>query len=99
MALWNLSLYKALAWPYLKDLLKSCDLIHSVDASFPGILASAWARRAGVHHVTQVIGGDLNSVLPRIYRRHVVRGWDTPYPGVRNAVFAPLSIDIDDDDR
>lgn len=28
-----------------------------------------------------------------------VRGWRTPYPGVRQAVFAPLSLDIDDDDR
>lgn len=30
---------------------------------------------------------------------HQVRGWDTPYPGPRNAVFAPLSLDVDDDDR
>jgi YVTN family beta-propeller protein len=30
---------------------------------------------------------------------HTVRGWSTPYPGARRAVFAPLSIDIDDDDR
>ncbi|MBL8175697.1 MAG: hypothetical protein JNK48_13570, partial [Bryobacterales bacterium] len=28
-----------------------------------------------------------------------IRGWHVPYPGVRNAVFAPLSLDIDDDDR
>jgi hypothetical protein len=28
-----------------------------------------------------------------------VRGWNTPYPGTKNAVFAPLSLDIDDDDR
>ncbi len=30
---------------------------------------------------------------------HQVRGWNTPYPGTRAAVFAPLSIDIDDEDR
>lgn len=30
---------------------------------------------------------------------HMQRGWDTPYPGVNNAVFAPLSNDVDDDDR
>ncbi|MEZ5401493.1 MAG: alkaline phosphatase family protein [Bryobacteraceae bacterium] len=30
---------------------------------------------------------------------HDVRGWNTPYPGTRQAVFAPLSLDIDDDDR
>jgi YVTN family beta-propeller protein len=30
---------------------------------------------------------------------HDVRGWNVPYPGVKRAVFAPLSLDIDDDDR
>jgi YVTN family beta-propeller protein len=30
---------------------------------------------------------------------HDVRGWNTPYPGVKVAAFAPLSIDVDDDDR
>lgn len=28
-----------------------------------------------------------------------IHGWNTPYPGVKQAVFAPLSLDIDDDDR
>ncbi|HBY59564.1 MAG TPA: hypothetical protein DEH78_07055 [Solibacterales bacterium] len=27
------------------------------------------------------------------------RGWNTPYPGTRRAVFAPLSLDIEDDER
>ncbi|MDO8539348.1 MAG: alkaline phosphatase family protein [Opitutaceae bacterium] len=30
---------------------------------------------------------------------HNVRGWDVPYPGVKHAAFAPLSMDVDDDDR
>jgi YVTN family beta-propeller protein len=30
---------------------------------------------------------------------HVQRGWNTPYPGVREAVFAPLASDVDDEDR
>jgi hypothetical protein len=30
---------------------------------------------------------------------HDVRGWNVAYPGVKRAVFAPLSLDIDDDDR
>jgi YVTN family beta-propeller protein len=30
---------------------------------------------------------------------HTERGWDTPYPGVRQAVFAPLSHDVADEDR
>jgi YVTN family beta-propeller protein len=28
-----------------------------------------------------------------------IRGWNTPYPGARTGVFAPLSLDIDDDER
>ncbi len=28
-----------------------------------------------------------------------IRGWDTPYPEPRHAVFAPMSIEVDDDDR
>ena len=30
---------------------------------------------------------------------HGIQGWNTPYPKVRRSVFAPLSIDVDDDDR
>jgi YVTN family beta-propeller protein len=30
---------------------------------------------------------------------HDARGWSTPYPGARQGVFAPLSLDIGDDDR
>ncbi len=30
---------------------------------------------------------------------HDVRGWNVAYPGVKRGAFAPLSIDIDDDDR
>ena len=29
----------------------------------------------------------------------LVRGWNTPYPKPRNAVFGPLSLDLDDDER
>jgi hypothetical protein len=30
---------------------------------------------------------------------HSLKGWGTAYPGVRQAVFSPYSLDIDDDDR
>ena len=30
---------------------------------------------------------------------HDVRGWTVAYPGVKRGAFAPLSLDIDDDDR
>lgn len=36
--------------------------------------------------------------LNRILWRQV-RGWKTPYPGVKRAAFAPLSLELDDDER
>jgi DNA-binding beta-propeller fold protein YncE len=30
---------------------------------------------------------------------HDAKGWSTPYPGAKQAVFAPLSLDVDDADR
>jgi YVTN family beta-propeller protein len=28
-----------------------------------------------------------------------IKGWHVPYPGVRTAIFAPLAVDLDDDER
>lgn len=30
---------------------------------------------------------------------HSLKGWRSPYPGVRRSVFAPYSLDLDDDER
>ena len=30
---------------------------------------------------------------------HQVRGWKTPYPGVKRGAFTPLSLELDDDER
>ncbi|MEW5978570.1 MAG: alkaline phosphatase family protein [Acidobacteriota bacterium] len=30
---------------------------------------------------------------------HSVKGWDIPFPGVRQSVFAPMSVDEDDEER
>ncbi len=30
---------------------------------------------------------------------HQIRGWNTPYPGSHQAAFAPVSVDLDDDER
>ncbi|MGO9893228.1 MAG: alkaline phosphatase family protein [Bryobacteraceae bacterium] len=30
---------------------------------------------------------------------HTVRGWETPYPEATHAVFAPFTLDVDDDER
>lgn len=38
--------------------------------------------------------GRLNRIL-----WHTAKGWDVPYPEVRRAVFAPLSLDLEDNER
>jgi glycosyltransferase involved in cell wall biosynthesis len=78
----NAALYRYLGWPLLRSLLRSnCDIVHSVDVTV-GIVASFWARRARIHHVTQAIGSDINSILPRIRGRLGVDGWERHLHGV-----------------
>lgn len=50
----SLRMYMSSAWPLVRHLLYSCDIVHSVGLSFAGLLGARWARRAGVHHVTQI---------------------------------------------
>jgi glycosyltransferase involved in cell wall biosynthesis len=57
---WSIAAYRVLGWLQLQEALRSCDVIHSVGADFAGVLSSAWSARAGIYHVTQVIGSDLN---------------------------------------
>jgi glycosyltransferase involved in cell wall biosynthesis len=72
----NIEIYRCLGWLRLRSLLRSCDLIHSVSAEFAGILASAWGRWACVPHLTQIIGGDINSILPRRLTCRSIAGWE-----------------------
>jgi hypothetical protein len=30
---------------------------------------------------------------------HTAKGWNTPYPGVKRALFFPLAVELDDDER
>jgi glycosyltransferase involved in cell wall biosynthesis len=46
--------YKIAAWPLVKQLVKDCDVIHSVGLSFAALVGAHWARLASVRHVTQV---------------------------------------------
>lgn len=78
----NLFLYQHLGWNHVRPLLESCDIVHSVYADGPGILASLWARRADRHHVMQIIGCDVNLVLDqnRAYRKF--NNWSQNVNGV-----------------
>jgi glycosyltransferase involved in cell wall biosynthesis len=58
----NLIAYRILGWWKVRAFLQGCDLIHSVDLTFAGDLASSWARLANIRHVTQVIA-DVETTL------------------------------------
>jgi teichuronic acid biosynthesis glycosyltransferase TuaC len=78
----NLFLYRMLGWPMLRSVLENCDIVHSVGADFAGVLASTWARRSGVHHVTQVTGVELDVIFPRLGNSRFVSGWENYLHGV-----------------
>ena len=60
----NLGVYRIAGWAYVRSLVEQCDIIHSVDLGFAGLLGSAWSRWANVRHVTQVIT-EVSSSFPR----------------------------------
>ena len=72
----NIEIYRYLGWLRLRFLLRTCDLIYSVNAAFAGILASTWGRWACVPHLTQITGGDINSILPRRLTCRSIAGWE-----------------------
>jgi hypothetical protein len=59
------------------------------------------ARRAAVASAKMRFGVPDAAPTERLNRINwgLVRGWNTPYPKPKNAVFAPLSLDLDDDER
>ncbi len=77
----NLPIYRTLGWPSVRPLLEECDLIHSVDLGFAGVLGSAWGKRAGVRHVTQVIA-DVRSCLQGESHFHSATKWQNQMHGV-----------------
>ena len=76
----NIFLYRYLGWPLIRPFLKSCNLIHSVDAALVGTIASTWARLARAHHVTQVTF-DPGLISARMYSP-LVAGWEKHLHGV-----------------
>jgi len=78
----NGPLYEYFGWSQVRSLFNDCDLIHSVGADFAGVMASSWARRVPVHHITQVVGSDINSVIPRQRGSRASKGWEEQLHGV-----------------
>ncbi len=75
----NIAAYEVLGWRLLRRLVKNCDLIHSVDLGFSGILGSAWGRLAGIGHITQITT-DVERTL-RAWRKPPTR-WQPHVHGV-----------------
>src|SRR3989339_1771502 len=46
----NLSLYEQFGWRFVRPLVESCDLIHSVYVDGPGVLSSLWAHKGHKPH-------------------------------------------------
>jgi glycosyltransferase involved in cell wall biosynthesis len=86
MAPGNLALSMALtryaAWARIRRLLRGCDLVHSVGAVIAGVVASTWTRWAELPHVTELIGSDVNTILPQMRSTRGVLGWQERLGGV-----------------
>jgi L-malate glycosyltransferase len=76
----NIFLYRALGWRSVRETIIGADIIHSVDG-IAGMVVSDWASRVGKRHVTQVIGSDVNIIIPRL-PAFVARGWERWLDGV-----------------
>jgi glycosyltransferase involved in cell wall biosynthesis len=76
----NILLYRGLGWHVGREAFTGADIIHSVDGVV-GMVVSGWASRAGKRHVTQVIGSDVNTIIPRL-PSFVARGWNEWLHGV-----------------
>jgi glycosyltransferase involved in cell wall biosynthesis len=70
----NVLLYRKLGWAAVRESIVNADMLHSVDAVV-GMVVSHWAARTGKRHVTQVIGSDVNTIIPRL-PSFAARGWE-----------------------
>jgi len=72
----NLSAYAVWGWPLVRDLFAEARIVHSVSADPAGVLSSFWARRAGKHHLVQIIGSDVYDTLARRSQGNQPFDWD-----------------------
>lgn len=77
-SIWGLQLffYKQLVFFLLKKRLNKYDAIHTVGASFSGIVGSFLSKKTKTPHISQCIGSDVNFSLPKIKNILGVRGWE-----------------------
>lgn len=105
----NFRIYIEWGWTYLRELLRNSDLIHSVGIDFAGVVGAAWAARAGIRHITQVIGSDLNvssmaspvfgGLAPYVYgvacnSQALAEEFRKRYPAIRNVQRVWRGVDL-----
>lgn len=69
----NLSFVASVLRRVLGDEIRRSDLIHSVGASYAGLIGGWLSARFGRPHVAQVIGSDINSEFPALWRHQAIR--------------------------
>ena len=70
-------------YPYfLSRLVSDASIIHSVGADTIGVFGSMIAQKHKLKHVTQIIGSDVNSVLPITQNNWGIKGWENHIHGV-----------------
>jgi glycosyltransferase involved in cell wall biosynthesis len=76
----NIHLFRKFGWGPIRETIISSDIVHSVDGVV-GMVVSEWASRAGKRHVTQIIGSDVNTIIPSL-PRCAANGWEQHLHGV-----------------
>ena len=76
--IWALQLffYKRLSWFLIKSRMHEFSIIHSVGASFSGIVGSYFSRKTNLRHIAQCIGSDVNINLMKNYNHIGIKGWE-----------------------
>lgn len=75
-------IFSRLSAQLLKNHFEEADIIHSVGANNMGVIGSYLARKFHKKHIAQLIGSDVNSILPVIYNQPLIRNWENHIDGI-----------------
>lgn len=71
----QLFIYKRIFLLLYKRKLKKIDVIHSVGASFSGVVGSYVSQKLDIKHVAQCIGSDINFTIPLLTNYFGIKNW------------------------
>lgn len=69
----SMRVVNSLTWKMLKTTISGADLIHSVGASYAGVIGAYLKCKTGKPHVMQLIGSDVNSDIPQLLSLQRIR--------------------------